>query len=118
MTNKELKLCPCGKRPEKLIIGLGQNITTATGDCCDDWLVLFRSEYQSRDSDLTQQLAVEAWNEVSRAEALKEYSWEIIRDELMRAICEFPGTPRFEAAINGNYEELYECISDHLEHDD
>ena len=62
--NNELKHCPCGKTPERLIIepGLSCKYAWACGSCCNEWSVEFRTDYKEIGSDACMALAVEAWN--------------------------------------------------------
>ena len=63
------KLCPCGKRPNKLHItdaGQGSKWANVMGDCCREWMIEFRTSYYALDSDECIKLAIEAWNEAPR----------------------------------------------------
>ena len=64
-----LKPCPCGKTPTKLYIrdaNQGRKWAWCSGDCCDEWNIEFRTQYEPYDSDECYKLAVEAWNEAKR----------------------------------------------------
>ena len=64
-----LKPCPCGQVPEALTItdnGQGYKWASATGTCCDEWSVEFRTQYNDYTSDACRELAIEAWNEAPR----------------------------------------------------
>lgn len=61
----ELLACPCGKTPTMLDIcynGQGSKWATASGNCCGEWSVEFRTKYFDFDSNECIELAVEAWN--------------------------------------------------------
>ena len=64
----ELKPCPCGKTPTRLCIeeGYSCKYAWASGDCCGEWSVEFRTGYHNADSDECYALAVEAWNRKPR----------------------------------------------------
>lgn len=63
----ELFHCPCGKIPSKLHIeqGVSSKYSFASGDCCGDWMVEFRTGYHNKDSRLMER-AAKAWNEAQR----------------------------------------------------
>lgn len=66
----ELKPCPCGKIPTSLSIvdsGQGTKWGNAFGSCCNEWSIEFRTYYNDINTDECMQLAVEAWNETTRA---------------------------------------------------
>lgn len=68
MTTK-LKPCPCGQVPEKLAIGeagQGSKWALAYGDCCNEWMIEFRTRYEPLDSEACMQFAIEAWNNSPR----------------------------------------------------
>mgnify|MGYP000282822972 CR=1 FL=1 len=71
--NDELKPCPCGKTPTKLHIETGATCkySYASGDCCGEWLIEFRTHYLLAGTDGAMELAVEAWNEADRKEPTK-----------------------------------------------
>ena len=65
----KLKECPCGKTPTELIIadsGQGGRWADTMGDCCGEWEVEFRTQYNPFDSAECMELAIEAWNEAPR----------------------------------------------------
>lgn len=64
-----IKPCPCGKIPDKIYAvdnGQGRKWAQAYGNCCGEWSVEFRTEYNEIDSDKCNKLAIEAWNEAPR----------------------------------------------------
>ena len=65
----KLKQCPCGKLPARLNIldaNQGGKWAIASGDCCAEWLIEFRTGYEALESDACMDLAVEAWNDAPR----------------------------------------------------
>ncbi len=68
-----IKPCPCGKTPTKLYCidnGQGSNKTMwaqASGDCCGEWSVEFRTGYFDLSSEECQRYAIDSWNEAPRA---------------------------------------------------
>jgi len=69
-SSDELAACPCGKIPPSLCItdaGQGSKWANASGNCCNDWYVEFRTQYYALDSAECMALAIEAWNEAPRA---------------------------------------------------
>lgn len=65
----ELAPCPCGEIPEKLCIegaGLGRKHAMASGYCCGDWHIEFRTNYEPHDSEEIMRRAREAWNAAPR----------------------------------------------------
>lgn len=64
----DLVECPCGKKPENLIIEMGQRAKfgRCMGDCCAEWGIEFRNGY-SEDMEQTMKRAARAWNEAPRA---------------------------------------------------
>ena len=65
----ELAPCPCGEIPEKLCIegaGLGRKHAMASGYCCGDWSIEFRTNYEPHDSEEIMRRAREAWNAAPR----------------------------------------------------
>ena len=63
----ELKPCPCGETPKELHVYDGGKWAYASGDCCDDWSVEFRTGYETNQTKL-KALAAVAWNETPRAQ--------------------------------------------------
>lgn len=64
-----LKKCPCGYFPRELIIndaGQGGKYAFVSGDCCDEWLTEFRSDYKDLNSQECMDLAIKAWNNAPR----------------------------------------------------
>ena len=64
-----LKKCPCGRTPTKLHIvdnGQGGKWGDASGDCCGEWKIEFRTDYNKFDTKECMSLAVDAWNETER----------------------------------------------------
>ncbi len=64
----EIKICPCGKTPKKLCISESNTSKWAyvCGDCCGEWNVEFRTEYQKLDTAKCMELAIQEWNYVKR----------------------------------------------------
>ena len=65
----ELKPCPCGETPDTLHIvdnGQGGKWANASGSCCNEWSIEFRTQY-FKDGDALLELATERWNEAPRA---------------------------------------------------
>lgn len=66
----ELKPCPCGKTPTRLHVtdaGQGGKWAWATGDCCGEWHLEFRTDYEPLGSDECADYAIERWNRAERA---------------------------------------------------
>lgn len=64
-----IKSCPCGKTPDKLIIienGQGTKYCNVCGNCCGEWMIEFRTNYESLESEKCMTLAIEAWNNAPR----------------------------------------------------
>ena len=69
-SNGGLAACPCGKVPDELAImdgGQGSKWAFASGSCCGEWHIEFRTNYHALDSDACKKLAREAWNGTPRA---------------------------------------------------
>jgi hypothetical protein len=69
-SNVGLAACPCGKTPQELSItdaGQGGKWANVSGNCCGEWMIEFRTNYENLDSDKCKALAVEAWNAAPRA---------------------------------------------------
>ena len=67
----KLKSCPCGKIPKTLDTmdtGEGGKWAIASGDCCGEWNVYFRTSYHPQGSDELMEYAVEAWNDAPRVD--------------------------------------------------
>ena len=63
----KLKSCPCGETPKSLLlVDNGVKWAYATGNCCNEWHVEFRTGYNKLESDECMALAVEAWNLATR----------------------------------------------------
>ena len=59
----ELKKCPCGKVPDRLLVCINQKYHRVCGDCCGFWEIEFRDDhYKSNEK------AIEAWNIAPRGE--------------------------------------------------
>ena len=69
MSALKLARCPCGEVPERLLISEGADMkhAFASGYCCGDWHVEFRTEYKALDGPECAVLAAQAWNEAPRA---------------------------------------------------
>ena len=63
-----LKQCPCGQIPEKLAIvgGHTEKYAYVVGECCGEWHIEFRTDYQPRGSSELHNLAEAAWNGAPR----------------------------------------------------
>ncbi len=67
LLEKRLKHCPCGKTPEYLLIDrYGSKWAFVCGNCCNEWHIEFRLQYNNSDSPEGMKLAIEAWNESPR----------------------------------------------------
>ncbi len=65
-----IKPCPCGKTPTKLHCvdnGQGSKWAQASGDCCGEWSVEFRTGYFDLNSEKCQGYAIDSWNGAPRA---------------------------------------------------
>jgi hypothetical protein len=62
------KMCPCGKIPDALIVEAGSTATYAmvSANCCNEWLVEFRTNFHPIDSEELHELALKAWNRAER----------------------------------------------------
>ncbi len=65
---EKLKKCPCGKFPQKLHTIQGETAKWgyASGDCCDDWNVEFRTVNYDFSSKESYKSAVGYWNNAPR----------------------------------------------------
>ena len=65
----DLKPCPCGKVPERLLITGAERSRwrEVDGDCCGHWMLEFRSDYLADDDPELMERAIEAWNSAPRA---------------------------------------------------
>jgi hypothetical protein len=64
-----LKQCPCGQTPNHIDIsdaGQGGKYASVMGDCCGEWEIEFRTQYNPMDSDECMELAINAWNDAPR----------------------------------------------------
>ena len=64
-----LKKCPCGATPKELSItdaGQGGKYAMVSSDCCGEWEIEFRTEYNNIESDECNELAIKAWNNAPR----------------------------------------------------
>lgn len=65
----KLKCCPCGTIPDKLCLTQDDmKRAYASGYCCGEWNIEFRTNYKKLDSDECMGLAVDAWNRTERGE--------------------------------------------------
>ena len=67
--SEPLAPCPCGKAVESLSIMEGEpsgKWAWVSGNCCGEWSIEFRAEYNALDSDDCKRLAREAWNRAPR----------------------------------------------------
>jgi len=65
----DLLSCPCGQIPSSLYISEGQCSKWAyvSGNCCNEWNIEFRTQYLALDSEECMKLAIEEWNDATRA---------------------------------------------------
>lgn len=64
---EKLKECPCGETPNRIhIYNEDCKYAHAAGDCCEDWIIEFRSDYAN--GVQLEKLAIKAWNDTSRKE--------------------------------------------------
>ena len=66
-----LNPCPCGRVPTELGIvdaGQGGKYAWAVGNCCGEWHIEFRTNYEPLDSPECMTRAIEAWNAAPRGE--------------------------------------------------
>lgn len=66
----DLKPCPCGKIPERLIVHAEHSCPKwawVTGSCCDGWGLEFRNDYAWAGTPEQMEKATEAWNTMERA---------------------------------------------------
>lgn len=65
---KILKPCPCGETPKELHITNDSDYEFAvvSGDCCQEWHVMFDSHKFGYGYNAEYKAAVEAWNESPR----------------------------------------------------
>lgn len=68
MTEK-LKPCPCGRPIQELIItpGYSDKYSWVSGNCCGEWSIEFRTNYNKYESIELMELAADAWNAAPRA---------------------------------------------------
>ncbi len=62
------KICPCGEIPDDIIIveGSCSKWAFATGSCCGEWHIEFRTSYEELESVKCKEYATRAWNEAPR----------------------------------------------------
>lgn len=68
-SNAGLAACPCGRTPSRLQLtdnGQGGKWASATGDCCGEWGIEFRTMYNDLESTECYKLACDAWNSAPR----------------------------------------------------
>jgi len=66
---KYLAQCPCGKTPTDVQIcdaGQGGKWAIVKPNCCGEWMIEFRTNYNQLESEECKKLAVEAWNSAPR----------------------------------------------------
>ena len=67
MSKIELRRCPCGKIPKDLEVeSHGSKWFYVCGDCCGEWNIEFRSNYNLPGFAEAMRLAIEAWNNAAR----------------------------------------------------
>jgi hypothetical protein len=66
--SEELKPCPCGRPLDALIIEPGQcsKYAYVYGNCCNEWMIEFRTEYKDINSKECLELGTKAWNRTPR----------------------------------------------------
>ena len=68
----KLKKCPCGKTPKRLGIEAdgrgGKWAYVMSYDCCGEWMVEFRTQYEDTGSAKCMEYAIRAWNNTPREE--------------------------------------------------
>ena len=68
-TDDELKPCPCGQTPTRLMVlaeSRNPKWADCAPDCCDEWRVEFRNGYDDIASEESYRKAVYAWNDATR----------------------------------------------------
>jgi len=68
--SEELKPCHCGRPLDNLTIidsGQGGKYANVCGDCCGEWMIEFRTQYNGLTTPECMSLAIKAWNEAPRA---------------------------------------------------
>jgi hypothetical protein len=73
MKKQRLQPCFCGRIPKRLCISEGHSCkySFASGDCCGEWMIEFRTEYRRDDDPKLLELAAKAWNAAPRGEDLQ-----------------------------------------------
>ncbi len=68
LSSDSLQLCPCGQTPSALWVYPSNTCKYAyvSGDCCGEWNLEFRTEYNDLDSDACMNLAIHYWNHAVR----------------------------------------------------
>jgi len=72
--NEPLAPCPCGQTPTDIIIqqgGEGCKYALVCGNCCNEWMVEFRTGYHELDTAECRALALAEWNAAPRGEEPK-----------------------------------------------
>ncbi len=70
MLNEKLAACPCGKTPTDVEIYdacQGGKWANVQPNCCGEWMIEFRTNYEPLDSAECKWLAIQAWNSAPRA---------------------------------------------------
>ena len=63
----KLKKCPCGKTPTELgITDWNSKWALVYGQCCGEWMVEFRTQYEDTGCAKCMEYATLAWNEAPR----------------------------------------------------
>lgn len=64
--------CPCGKTPTELCLTEGSTLKWgwASGNCCNEWCIEFRTVNYQPDSQETIDQAIKCWNESPRAQPI------------------------------------------------
>ena len=65
----KLAPCPCGRPIDDVIItdaGQGGKYAYVAGNCCGEWEIEFRTNYNRLSSQECKKLGIEAWNNAPR----------------------------------------------------
>jgi len=75
-TIEDLRPCPCGETPEALTLVEGSSCKWAfvSGNCCNEWLIEFRTDYCNLDASEPEieERMIAAWNNAPRKEEENE----------------------------------------------
>ena len=108
---RNLKPCPCGDTPKRLILSespSGVKWAYASGDCCGSWEVEFRTQYNPLNSQPCKELAREAWNSNPRGEQrFKDFEewWKTLPPYVIQFLPGYKNYFRSAFAAGKNSEE-------------